>query len=127
MSQQDLERGDQEVMGIVNDHAHPDTAAAAEEITEQLLQPEEPESDCDNTCYDEEPELVQMWNRKLKIRETISTGVCVAVCLLVAVLLVVANFLPDILIWIVNGGVLCCGIVAAVKLDRLISRRKSRW
>ena len=29
MSQQDLERGDQEVMGIVNDHAHPDTAALA--------------------------------------------------------------------------------------------------
>ena len=127
MSQQDLERGDQEVMGIVNDHAHPDTAAAAEEITEQLLRPEEPEANSKSNCDNDEDRLIQTWERKRKFRETIRTGICVAVCLLVAVLLVVANFIPNILIWIVNGGVLCCGVVAAVKLDRLISHRRSRW
>lgn len=124
MSQQDLERGDQEVMGIVNDHAHPDTAATAEEIAEQLFQPEEPARTCDDAC---KCGADHTWIRKRKIREGISAGICVAVCLLVAVLLVAANFLPDILIWVVNGGVLCCGIVAAVKLDRLISRRKTWW
>ena len=124
MSQQELEQGDQEVMGIVNEHAHPDTAAVADEITEQLLRPEEPEPKrCDGTgkCGPN-PD----WLRKQKTRERISTGVCVAVCVLVAVLLVSANFLPGILIWIVNAGVLCCGIVAAVKIDRAV-RRWRNW
>lgn len=116
MSQQELEQGDQEVMGIVNEHAHPDTTAAAENITEQLLRPEEPERKCnDDTCKcGPNPD----WIRKKKLRAGISTGVCVAICLLVAVLLVAAKFFPDIVCWVVNVGVLCCGIVAAVKLDR---------
>ena len=118
MSQQELEQGDQEVMGIVNEHAHPDTAAVADEITEQLLRPEEPERTCSgDTCKcGANPD----WLRKQKTREQISTGVCVAVCVLVAVLLVAASFFPNIVIWVVNAGVLCCGIVAAVKCDRFI-------
>ncbi len=32
MSQQELEQGDREVMGMVNGHSHPEAAAAAEEI-----------------------------------------------------------------------------------------------
>ena len=123
MSQQELEQGDQEVMGIVNEHAHPDTAAAAEDITEQLLRPVAPKRTCrdDNKC-EPNPD----WLRKQKLRERISTGVCVAACILVAVLLVAASFFPNIVIWVVNAGVLCCGIVAAVKIDRAV-RRWRNW
>ena len=118
MSQQELEQGDQEVMGIVNDHAHPDTAAAAEKITEQLLRPEEPEPKCCDGTGKCGPN--PDWLRKQKLRAGISAGVCVVICLLVAVLLVAASFFPNIVIWVVNAGVLCCGIVAAVKIDRAV-------
>lgn len=124
MSQQELEQGDQEVMGIVNDHAHPDATVVAEEIAEQMLQPEDPERiHCDDTCQcGANPD----WNQNQKTREGISTGVCVAACLLVAVLLVAAKLFPAIVSWVVNAGVLCCGIVAAVKIDRAV-RRWRNW
>ena len=123
MSQQELEQGDQEVMGMVNGHSHPDAAAAAEEIVESVTAPVQ-----DNAyAFDAEEEKKQCGTaerlyRKRKQMEFMRAALFVAVCLCTAAALVAAWYVPSLLIWVVNVGVLACGIAAAVKVDKYI-----RW
>lgn len=129
MSQQELERGDQEVFGVVNGHSHPDAAAAAEVIAEVATEPVQDSND--RTCdYDAEAEAkyrkacqeVEQMNRKRKRMEDLRAVLFVAACLCTATALVAAWYVPSLLIWVVNVGVLVCGIAAAVKIDKYI-----RW
>lgn len=120
MSQQELEQGDQEVMGVVNGHSHPEAEAAAEKIAETVCQPVVEDPDPEECCG--ECSRAEKLYRKHKQQEKVFTVFFVAVCLLIAAALVAAWYLPGLLIWVINFGVLICGIAAAVKIDKYI-----RW
>ena len=125
MSQKELEQGDQEVMGMVNGHSHPDAAAAAEEIAGIATAPTE---SCDSTCshvatpvemeYEEARREVDRLYRKKKRIEVLKDALCVVACLCTAAALVAAWYVPGLLIWVVNFGVLACGVVGAVKIEK---------
>ena len=119
MSQAEMERDDQEVMGIVNEHAHPEAAAAAEEIADAFS---DEEARAEEAKYREECKKAEIWIRRQKQKETFSAITFVAVCLMAVVALLLALYVPGALIWVVNVGVLACGIAAAVKIDKYI-----RW
>ena len=138
MSQKELEQTDQEVMEMVNDHAHPDATEAAQVIQHVVGSyaagrkvkeptPEELEKAAAERAWLEQVAEEKRKVKKVKIQEAVRALVLVAVCVLVAVLLVAAHFAPDVVIWIVNGGVLCCGIVAALIVDRWIRRWTGNW
>jgi len=128
MSQQELEQTDQEVMDLVNGHSHPDAAAAAEEIADAAWEPTEEETTCDcdvpdvDAQYRERCREGEKLYRKHQRIEALKAALFVAVCLGIAVALLVAWYVPKLLIWVVNVGVFACGIAAAVKIDKYI-----RW
>lgn len=132
MSQQELERGDQEVMGVVNSHSHPEAAAAAEKI-EKRLDPAlcgeteqgcECGAGCDGMTQEEFDREYAQFKKAQRKKDRTQVAACVMMCAIVAALLLVAFYVPDLLIWVVNLGVLSCGMVAAVQLDRFV---KHRW
>ena len=109
MSQQELEQTDREVMEMVNRTAAPDTMRRADQI-EAAMKGASPEE----LAESEVGRLHKVYCRKQKIR----TGLCVAACLLITVVLLIVLFAPTFLVWVVNAGILCCGIVAGIALDR---------
>ena len=121
MSQAELERDDQEVMDLVNGHSHPEAAAAAEEIAEAVTTPVEDVPDLD-AQYRERCEQKEKRFRKQKRREILAVAFFVTACLVIATALVAAWYVPKLLIWVVNMGVLACGSAIAVKIDKYI-----RW
>lgn len=127
MSQQEFEQNDQEVLDLVNDHAHPEAEASAEEIKKDLgycsavenePTPEEKQLAEEHRRWKEEAAREMKRVKSRKRREVFGVSVRVAICVAVACVLVAAMFAPELLIWIVNAGVLCCGIVAAIMIDR---------
>lgn len=120
MSQQELEHGDQEVMGIVNEHAHPDAAAAAENIKSQQRKK--------GTFGNVEKVRIAQWQQEereaMRCRQMLWTVIQVLSCILVAALFVVALMEPGFVVHLVNVGVLACGIVAAVLIDRKVRNRE---
>ena len=126
MSQQELEQGDLEVMGMVNGHSHPDAAAAAQEIADAAWEPAQDSKDVTGThveelCAKARLEVDRM-HRKLKRMEAMRAVLSVVACVCIAAALVAAWYVPKLLIWVVNFGVLACGIAGAVKIDKYI-----RW
>lgn len=131
MSQQELEQGDQEVMGVVNGHSHPDAAAVAEKIGKRFSEPDpalcgdtEQGCECCGMSQEEFKQEYEYWKQTQRKKDMTKVTVCVVICAIVALLLVTAFYLPDLLIWVVNLGVLSCGMVAAVSLDRFFQRRR---
>lgn len=113
MSQQELERSDEEVMNMVNGAASPQATYAAEVIAEEF----------ENAKREEErPKEEGMLYRRAKRRDASCVGAAVAACIVVAALCVLALKYSGLVIWLVNAAVLSCGIVAAVKIDRWIRR-----
>ena len=131
MSQQEFEQNDQEVLDLVNDHAHPEAEAFAEEIKKDLgycsavenePTPEEKQLAEEHRRWQEEAAREMKRVKSRKRREVFGVSVRVAICVAVACVLVAAMFVPELQIWIVNAGVLFCGIVAAVMIDRWYRR-----
>ena len=125
MSQQELEHGDQEVMGVVNGHSHPDAEAAAEDIAAAARQVKREEKRITvppagtpgyaGECCGEGPGA----KAKRRLFWPVLQVVC---CVLVAVLFVTALLEPGFVVYLVNVGVLACGIVAALIVDRRVRR-----
>ena len=113
MSQQELEQTDQEVMEMVNKSATAGAKRRAEEIADAIKEPS-PEELADK----EAERLHKEYCHKRKIRAVL----CVAACILIAVALLIVLFAPALLVWVVNIGILCCGVVAGMTVDRL-----QRW
>lgn len=113
MSQQELEHGDQQVMGMVNSHSHPDASAAAEEIVEAAKAP------VGNTAGKQAGATGDAVAAELR-RQILYTTIQVLSCILAALLFVAALMDPTFLIHLVNVGVLICGMWAAVLIDRAI-------
>lgn len=114
MSQQELERSDQEVMDMVNSGASPQATQNAEDIAAELKAMER------ETAEMVKEERVQ--RQTYKRREGRCVAFIVAACIAVAILCVLALKYSGLVIWLVNAAVLCCGIVAAVNIDRWIRK-----
>ena len=114
MSQQELERGDQEVMDVVNGHSHPNAQAAAEKIQSQQQKK--------GTIGAVERAMIAQWQEEreqtVQNRRILWTIVQVLSCVLVAALFVAALMDPGFVVHLVNVGVLACGITAALIVDR---------
>ena len=132
MSQQEFDQMDEQVMGLVNEAATPEAAARAEEIAKNLGQTEDHarhrESDqkdyksaiftIQQEKFDALWEKAARWRRR---RAVITVVLCVAI---VAVLLTVMAE-PELLIWLVNAGVVSCAITAGITVDRQIRSREN--
>ena len=127
MSMEEFEQMDNEVMGLVNDHAAPEAVTRAEQICEDTaIKPakltETEGVDDANIKYSinqkqyEELEAVVETERRRK------TMAAVIVCALIAVALLTVLARPALLIWLVNIGIVCCSVVAGVALDRRWNR-----
>lgn len=116
MSQQELEKSDEEVMNMVNGAASPQATQNAEDIAAELKAMEREAAE----MVKEERAQRQTYKR----REGRYVAFIVAACIAVAILCVLALKYSGLVIWLVNAAVLSCGIVAAVKIDRWIRRWK---
>lgn len=126
MSQKELEQGDKEVMAVVNDHSHPDAAATAEGICR-----EQQERTDERKIYvppvagpDKDGRTDRAAAQAAECRRRILlTAIKVMVCVLIGCLFVAAMVDPGFVVHLVNIGVLVCGCVAAVIVDRFVRRR----
>ena len=119
MSQAEMEQMDRDVMNIVNEHANPKAAAAADEIAAAFAEQEARAEEAKNR---EKQEKVKRLINHQKRKDAFSAIAWVAVCLMAIAALLLAIYVPGALIWVVNVGILTCGIVAALKIDKYI-----RW
>ena len=128
MSQQEMERMDQECENVVNGSAAPEAMAAAEAIAEQWQ-----EETKEHICVDfpgckKCGEPIDVWAkrrtelqdsfRKEKNRRRASVVLRVLISILLGAFFVAVLIKPSLILWLVNAGVLCCGIVAAISIDR---------
>lgn len=97
MSQKEFEQKDQEVIEMVNRSAAPEAITSAEKLMDKLQ---------------------GNYKRKKRIR----TVLVVLLCMAIATALITALFVPAFVVWVVNIGVLGCGMAAAVAADRYIRR-----
>lgn len=97
MSQKEFEQDDQEVIEMVNRSATPEAITSAEQLMDKLQ---------------------GNYKRKKKTR----TVLVVLLCMAIAAALITALFVPAFVVWVVNIGVLGCGMAAAVAADRYLRR-----
>ena len=120
MSEIEFERADQEAMDLVNRTASPDATEAAEQIAQDLgkagavkvMTAEELEAE------KRECDAIRSYRRRLT-RDLVFRLIA---SVIVAAALLVAMFVPEAVVWVVNIGVLIAGIVAALAIDRYL-----RW
>lgn len=98
MSKNEFKKQDEQVIGMVNHTAGTDAR-------EGMKNPRT--ADTEAAC---------------KQRRILLTVIQVLSCILVAALLVTALMDPELVVHLVNVGVLACGIVAAVAIDRQLRR-----
>lgn len=129
MSQQEMDQMDRECEDVVNSAATPEAKAAAEAIAEEWCEENAPKVDPDPCSGTAKTEPIADWyERKKREKEAIARQeknrrrVCLALrvilCLLLGAFFVAVLVAPALVIWLVNAGVLCCGIVAAIAIDR---------
>ena len=145
MSIQEMEKMDEELMGLVNSHAAPDAVAAAEEIVERETAPkavehkELPGEWCvhENYCgpdqavavkkeggrYTISEEKFKELEKEMEVVTRRRTLAAVVLCAVVFLVLLMVLAKPDLLIWLVNIGVVCCSVVAGIALDRWWRRK----
>lgn len=128
MSQKEMDQMDQECESIVNSSAAPEAMAAAEAIAEEWHE-ENREKICADfsegekcgesagVCAKRRAELQDSF-RKEKSRRRLGVVLRVLVSILLGAFFVAVLIKPSLILWLVNAGVLCCGIVAAISIDR---------
>lgn len=130
MSQQEFDQADQQVIGIVESHAHPDAKKAAakickgerqegagpREIATSPVAPRNDSMECNGASGDARAAELR--------RRILLTAIQVLGCVLVAALFVAALIDPSIVVFLANVGVLVCGMVAAILVDRSIRIRR---
>lgn len=126
MSQKEFEQQDEQVMDMVNGHSAPEATAAAEQIVETV---KTPVMEGEGTENIRNPKKEREWHRaggnlfRKNYRIAILRLVLfVTACLCIAAALVAAWYVPALLIWVVNVGVLACGVAAAMEIQRFV-----RW
>lgn len=122
MSQQEMDLMDRECENMVNSAVAPEAKATAEVIAEEWLEENAPECEPDPCCstawcerQEREKEAIA---RHEKNRRRACLALRIILCLLIGAFFVAVLVEPALVIWLVNAGVLCCGIVAAIAIDR---------
>lgn len=125
MSQKELEQGDKQVMEVVNGHSHPDAAATAEGICrEQQERTDERKRDVPTVAGPDDGRTDRAAAQAAECRRRILlTAIKVMFCVLIGCLFVAALVDPGFVVHLVNIGVLVCGCVAAVIVDRFMRRK----
>lgn len=144
MSQQELERTDQEVMDLVNGAAAPDAAAAADEIEKRMRQidaeQEQKRKDAEEAKlrvaelekareeeeYRRMKECEERYLRRQRRKQVLDTVLIVALCFLISCLLILTMIVPEIMAGVVCVGVVVCSTVAGIRVDRQL-RNRDRW
>ena len=128
MSQQEFDQADEQVIGVVENHAHPDAKKKAAKICEGEQRPPEiatspaaPRNDSGEGCG----KCADTTAAELR-RQMLWTTIQVLCCILVAALFVAALMDTAIVMFLANVGVLICGMVVAVKIDRAIHAWRKR-
>lgn len=135
MSQQELEQADQEVINLVNKSTSPEATQSAEKIAEEHFAEEKPEGSFPEEAEEEtvpgaidakwipaNRSIIDKIARDAKKRFRNRMINCVVLCVLIAAALVAAWAVPKLVIWVVNIGVLSCGITAGIAIDRFVRR-----
>lgn len=143
MSQQELERTDQEVMDLVNSEATPEALASAEEIEQRVREIEseqqrkaEAERDAQIRAAEEEKarqeayyeamrRSEERYHRRQFRKQIFQTVLTVALCGLISAMLVVVLFVPEVINWVAYAGIVVCCTVAGIRVDRQV--RQGRW
>ena len=126
MSAQEFDQMDEELMGMVNDHAAPAAVADAEEIVERMTE----EKPADDTAALQDDEAGYHISKKqfdwleAKMEKTLrhKTVAAVVVCAIMAVVLLLVLAKPSLLIWLVNIGVAICCVITGIAIDRWCRR-----
>ncbi len=129
MSQQEFDQADEQVIGMVEGHAHPDAKKAAAKICKGEQKTPEIATPVCGLVRNDKAEGCGMCadTKAAELRRGILlTTIQVLSCILVAALFVAALMDSTIVMFLVNAGVLVCGMVAAVKIDRAIRAWRNR-
>lgn len=129
MRQKEMDQMDQECENVVNGAATPEAKAAAEAIANEWHEGNDPKCELDPCCACGPGEPISTWNegqvrekeayaRRERNRHRMHLTARIILCLLTGSFFVATLVAPCLLPWLVNAGVLCCGIVAAVSIDR---------
>lgn len=126
MSAQEFDQMDEELMGMVNDHAAPAAVADAEEIVERMTE----EKPADDTAALQEDEAGYHISKKqfdeleAKMEKTLrhKTIAAVIICVVMMVVLLMVMAKPSLLIWLVNIGVVICSVITGIAVDRWCRR-----
>ena len=113
----EFEKKDQEVMNLVNKGRatglNNETAAASEQPHEDKTM---------GACLD--AGMQRAHRQRVMVQERLRLILNVFLCLLIAVAFLVAMVNPAAVVIVTNAGVLCCGCVIAVIVDRFFRRKK---
>ena len=121
MSAQEMEAMDNEVMGMVNDHAAPEAVKRAEEISKDTAAKESKMGETDDKYWITKKQFAEI-AAEAEAEKRRKTMTAVVICALVAISLLAVMAKPDLLIWLVNVGVVCCSVIAGIALDRWWNR-----
>lgn len=143
MSQQELERTDQEVMDLVNSEATPEALASAEEIEQCVREIEleqqrmakaehdaqiraaEEEKARQEAAYEAMRRSEERYHRRQIRKQIFHTVLTVALCGLISALLLVTLFVPEVITWVAYIGIVACCTVEGIRVDRQV--RRGRW
>lgn len=121
MSQMEFEKNDQEVIEMVNRSATPEAVLQAEQIADAITEPVPDEiSDIDKD--EQASAMVEKMERMYRRKKTMRYILTVALCVVIAAVLIILLYMPFLMVWVVNIGVLGCGMVAAVAVDRYVRK-----
>ena len=128
MSQQEFDQADAQVIGIVEDHAHPAAKKMAAKICKGEQKTPEIATPVCGLVRNDMKECGASVNAKAaeRRRQMLWATIQVLSCILVAALFVAALMDTAIVVFLANVGVLVCGMVAAVKIDRAIRAWRNR-
>lgn len=121
MSQIEFEKNDQEVIEMVNRSATPEAVLQAEQIADAITD-SVPDENSDTDKEEQSSAMVEkmerMYLRKKKMRYLLT----VTLCFVITAMLIILLYMPFLMVWVVNIGILGCGMVAAVAVDRYVRR-----
>lgn len=132
MSTQEFDQMDEELMGMVNDHAAPAAVADAEEIVERVTAPKtesaaeklEPNDYLQDTGdgYRISKDQFNKLEREVEAKARNKTLLAVILSLVIAAALILVLAVPALRFWLVALGVISCAVVAGIAIDRWCRR-----
>ena len=120
MSQEEFDQQDKQVIDMVENHAHPDAKKAADDICKREQGAvREPQI---TTPLPAEQNESNGGTAAAELRRHLRVGLQVVICAIIASLFLAALRDKNFVVYLVNLGILSCGVTAAIIVDRHIRR-----